>query len=97
MSSSPVAFSVIVTPAVLADELAHFRANGQISKQGTFSSLQTKLASAAAARAAGNCTLAANTYQAFINEVEAQTGKSIDPAAAAILIADALYLATHCP
>jgi microsomal dipeptidase-like Zn-dependent dipeptidase len=97
MSSLPVVFGVIVTPAVLADEVTHFRANGQINKQGTANSLQTKLAQAAAARAAGNCALAASTYQAFINEVEAQTGKAIDTQAAAILIADAQYLATHCP
>lgn len=97
MSSLPVVFSVVVTPGVLADELAHFRANGQISKQGTFTSLETKLAQAAAARAAGTCAVAASTYQAFINEVEAQTGKSIDMQSAAILIADAQYLITHCP
>jgi hypothetical protein len=52
MSSLPVAFSVIVTPAVISAEVTHFRS---------------------------------------------QTGKSIAPAAAAILIADAQYLMTHCP
>ncbi len=39
----------------------------------------------------------ANIYQAFINEVSAQSGKGIDPTAAAIMIADAQYLIAHCP
>jgi hypothetical protein len=97
MSSKPVAFSVIVTPAVLSAEVTHFRGNGQISKDGIASSLQAKLTAALAARSAGNCATAANIYRAFINEVEAQTGKAIDTAAAAILIADAQYLIAHCP
>ena len=41
------------------------------------------------ARARGQCSTAANLYEAFINEVQAQTGNKIDMAAAAILIADA--------
>ena len=34
---------------------------------------------------------------AFVNEVQAQAGKAIDNAVAAILIADAQYLIAHCP
>jgi hypothetical protein len=49
------------------------------------------------ARPAGNCATANNIYQAFINELNAQSGKSVDAAAAAIMIADALYLIAHCP
>ncbi len=37
----------------------------------------------------GNETSAINTLQAFINQVKAQTGKSISPAASAVLIAEA--------
>ena len=97
MSSSPVAFSVIVTAAGIQDEVTRFRSEGKITKAGITSSLLTKLANGAAARAAGNCSVAASYYNAFINEVEAQTGKSIDPVTAAILIADANYLIGHCP
>jgi hypothetical protein len=59
--------------------------------------LLAKLNAAAAARARGNCATAAHIYQAFINELQAQSGKGIDAAAAAIMIADAQYLILHCP
>ena len=45
----------------------------------------------------GDCATAANQYAAFVNEVQAQAGKAIDNAVAAILIADAQYLIAHCP
>ena len=56
-----------------------------------------KLNAAADARARGNCAQATNLYEAFINLVESQTPVHIDATAAAILIADAQYLITHCP
>ena len=34
---------------------------------------------------------AANTYQSFINQLQAQSGVGVDPTAAAIMIADAQY------
>jgi hypothetical protein len=40
----------------------------------------------------GNCSAAADIYQAFINELEAQSGKGVDAMAAAIMIADGRYL-----
>jgi hypothetical protein len=43
------------------------------------------------------CATAANIYQAFINELQAQSGKGVSASAAAIMIADAQYLITHCP
>jgi hypothetical protein len=59
--------------------------------------LLAKLNAATNARAAGNCALANNTYQAFINELNAQSGNRVDAAAAAIMIGDAQYLMAHCP
>ena len=60
-------------------------------------SLLSELNAAAAARAKGNCTAAGNIYEAFIDELQAQSGKGVDPTAAAIMIADAQYLIAHCP
>jgi beta propeller repeat protein len=72
-------------------------ASGQIKNAGIENALLSKLAAAAAKRAAGDCAGAAAIYNAFINSVNAQTGKGITSSAAAILIADAQYLITHCP
>lgn len=94
--SRSVTFSIIVTAQSIQDDVTQFVASGKITQNGE-TSLLSKLANAAKGRANGNCSTAANVYSAFINEVMAQTGKKIDPAAAAILIADANYLITHCP
>jgi hypothetical protein len=40
---------------------------------------------------------ASATYQAFINELNAQRGNKVTAAAVAIMVADAEYLMTHCP
>ena len=74
-----------------------FLAAGKIKNDGLANSLLAKLRAAAAARARGSCQTADNVYQAFINGVSAQSGKGIDPTAAAIMIADAQYLIAHCP
>jgi hypothetical protein len=91
-----VTFSIIVTPQSLIDAVKQFGAAGLITPAERTSLLKT-LASAAKSFTAGDCGTAANVYVAFINEVQAQTGKKIDPTAAAILIGDAQYLITHCP
>ena len=74
-----------------------FLAAGKIKNSGEANSLLAKLDAAAAARAAGQCGTAANQCSAFINELQAQAGKGVDAAAAAIMIADAQYLIAHCP
>jgi hypothetical protein len=96
-SSSSVTFEIIVTATSIGDDVAQFLKSGAITKLTVANSLLSKLDAAAQARVRGKCNTAANTYVLFINEVQAQTGKSIDPAAATILIADAQYLITHCP
>ena len=89
-------FTITVTPASIMQDVDFYVSSGAINQnEGT--SLLQKLKAAAAYSAAGNCTLANATYQAFINEVKAQTGKKITAAAAAVLIADAQYLIAHCP
>ncbi|MCJ7711402.1 MAG: hypothetical protein MUQ32_11315, partial [Chloroflexi bacterium] len=62
------------------------------SKSGTMKSLTSKLDAAEKSVAKGNSKAAVNQLEAFISEVKAQSGKSITPQAAAILIADAKYL-----
>jgi hypothetical protein len=96
MSSASVTFTIIVTPASIIADVNQFQGSGAISA-GIAAALLTKLNDALTARNAGQCGTAANIYAAFINQVMAQTGKGITPAAAAILIADAQYLITHCP
>jgi hypothetical protein len=100
-STRSVTFTINVTPTSIQDDVSYFVSTGAITQGEGFSLLQ-RLKAAAALRAVGGCT-AANlarskaTYQAFINEVNAQTGKTITAAAAAILISDAQYLMTQCP
>ncbi len=96
-ASRSVTFSVVVTPDSIKDDVSQFFAAGKIKNQGLANSLTVKLNAAAAARTRGNCQTAANNYQAFINEVQAQTGKGIDSSAAQVMIADAQYLIAHCP
>jgi hypothetical protein len=96
MSSASVTFTIIVTPLSIIADVNQLRASGAISA-GIAAALLTKLNDALTARNAGQCGPAGNIYAAFINEVMAQIGKGITPAAAAILIADAQYLIAHCP
>jgi hypothetical protein len=68
-----------------------------ISDPGLPTALLAKLNAAADARARGNCSQAAKLYEAFISLLQAQSGNGVDPTAAAIMIADAEFLITHCP
>jgi hypothetical protein len=91
-----VTFSIIVTPESLIQAITIFEGLGDI-KPNRVKSLLAKLENAAKKYNSGHCTPAQNMYGAFINEVQAQTGKSITAFAAAILIADAEYLIANCP
>ena len=94
-SSQSITFTIIVTAQSMIDDINQFVDSGAVTTNG--SSLMQKLNNALDSRARGKCGPAGNQYDAFINEVQAQTGKTITPVAAAILIADARYLITHCP
>ena len=96
-SSGSVIFNIIVTAQSIIADVNQFVSNGSINNQGIANSLLAKLNAALQARNNGNCSAAANIYGAFINEVMAQSGKHISTSAAAILIADAQYLISHCP
>jgi hypothetical protein len=96
-STASVTFSIIVTATSIESDVNQFLAAGAIKNAGLANSLLTTLDAAAAARARGQCSTAANIYQSFINTLQAQSGKGVDATAAAIMIADAQYLITHCP
>ncbi|MEO7368440.1 MAG: hypothetical protein ABIZ36_10810, partial [Gemmatimonadaceae bacterium] len=66
-----------------------------VTKKGIRTSLCDKLAQAAAYATAGATADQNGVLRAFINEVQAQTGKSITSANAAILIAAATSLIAH--
>lgn len=96
-STASVTFSIIVTPDSIKNDVTQFLAAGAIKNEGLANSLLSKLNAAGAARARGQCTTAANLYQSFINSLQGQSGNGVDATAAAIMIADAQYLITHCP
>ncbi len=90
-----VTFTIIVTPESIIDAVSQLRASGDID-QKSVNPLLAKLKNARRKWTQDQCTPAENMYGAFINHVQAQSGKSITPVAAGILIADAQYLITHC-
>lgn len=98
-SSTSVTFTIIATAPSIVNDVTQFFAQGDIKNQGIEKSLLHKLDAAEDAAARGDCKAATNIYNAFINEVTAQSGKGIAATAAAILIADAQYIIAHlsCP
>jgi hypothetical protein len=94
-SSAAVTFSIVVTPESLEEDVRQLAASGAITNPSQ--SLLGKLAAAARQYHDQNCGAASNLYQAFLQEVQAQRGKSIDPGAADVLTADAQFLIDHCP
>src|SRR5262249_44191028 len=96
VSSRSVTFTIVVTASSIQSDVSQLVASGAISDANWAESLQAKLSQASAARASGSCSGAASIYQAFIHEVQAQTGKEVTAIAASILIADAQYLIAHC-
>jgi hypothetical protein len=92
-----VSFTVTVTPGSIEQDVVQFRQNNAIKNAGLASSLTAKLKAAATARTAGHCSVASNKYHAFITQLQGQSSTGVTAAAAAIMIADAQYLISHCP
>jgi hypothetical protein len=92
-----VVFSIIVTADSIKQDVGLFLDANQITNGGLAKSLLAKLDAAAASRTRGQCATASNQYDGFIQQLQAQTGKGVDPVAAAIMIADAQYLIGNCP
>ena len=94
-TTASVTFSIEATVDSLSASVRHFYDTGQITSASVRDSLLSKLAAIKASIAAGKDKVATNQINAFISLVKAQTGKSITPSAAAVLIADAKYLIAH--
>jgi len=75
--------------AGLIDELDGLKADGLIKNKGIYNSLLTKLKGALTAFEKGQINLMAGKLGAFINELEAQSGKGLPADAAMSLIEDA--------
>lgn len=88
VSTTSVAFEVEATLATLSATVERYAAEGLISG-GVDRSLLASLARATAAAERGNPGAAVRILDAFVNEVDAQDGGHIDPAAADVLRSDA--------
>jgi hypothetical protein len=88
---------VAITPGSIETDVNTARASGAIDNAGVATALVAQLNAAAAARAHGQCTTAANIYSAFINTATAQRGAHIAAATASQLISEAQFLIANCP
>jgi len=91
-SDQTVAFSIIATSDSTSAAIDSFLQSGTIDSAGIANSLAVKLNAAQKKINQGNIKAAEKNLQAFINHVEAQSGKHITVEAADILIADAEYM-----
>jgi hypothetical protein len=96
--------SVTVTPDSIIADVKGAVSSGAITSAGLANSLTAELNQAKAARSRGDCTTAASIYQAFINEVMAQSNTTasgvrphISAAKASQLIGEAQFLIANCP
>ena len=87
----------MVTPESIQDDVRQFVLSGQISDPNQGNSLLTRLRTAADKYRRGNCNAAVGIYQSFINTLQARRGKTVTPAAADIMTADAQFLIENCP
>jgi hypothetical protein len=94
-SSKSVTVNVTATLASLKASIARFYNEGKIDNQGIANSLTQKLENAQKDLDKGKIDTAINKLQAFINEVQAQSGKHITTEAADLLIADAQWVIAH--
>ena len=86
-----------ITPDSIKVDVRSALASGAISNEGVANSLLAELSQAQAARARGQCGTAGNLYRAFINDVNAQSGKAIATATAGRLVSEAQFLIANCP
>ena len=99
MPSLGLAFEapVVTTAQSIKADVVAAESSGAISNAGVANSLVSELSAAAGARGRGQCATAANLYQAFVNELQAQSGKTVAPATAAQLTTEAQFLISNCP
>lgn len=88
----PAAFELTATLESLIETVERFCDLGEVDNHGICNSLLQKLRHALDKADGGQPGVAVNVLNAFINEVEAQTGKHISRRAALLLISDAQQL-----
>jgi|SRR5712692_7392421 len=88
---------VAITPDSIKADVRSALAGGAIDNVGVANSLLAELSQAQAARSSGQCGTAGNIYQAFIDEVNAQSGNHIAAATASQLVSEAQFLIANCP
>jgi hypothetical protein len=86
-----------ITPDSIRADVRSALAGGAIDSAGVANALLAQLNAAAAARTAGQCPTAASIYQAFVNAVNAQSGKHVAASTATKLASEAQFLAANCP
>jgi len=93
-----IAFEVpSITPDSIKADVQTALASGAITNAGLGTSLLGELNAASDARSRGQCAVAANLYNAFIGELQAQSGKQVATATASQLISEAQFLIANCP
>lgn len=95
--NASVSFEIIATPSSIMNDVSLFRGAGNIRSQSLANSLLTRLNTAAAAIDSGSISAARDSYRAFINQLQTQSGIGVDSTAANIMIADAQYILAHLP
>jgi hypothetical protein len=95
VGAASATFDVIATVGSLKATVERLYAEGKITKPGTRDSLIAKLDLAQDQLDAGQVSAAKSTLNAFINQVKAQSGKSIKPKAATLLVTDARWVIAH--
>ncbi len=88
---------IAITPDSIISDVKSAVASGAIDNAGVGMALVAELNAAKAARTRGDCSAAANIYQAFVNDVSAQSGKDIASATADQLVSEAKFLIANCP
>jgi FIMAH domain-containing protein len=88
---------VAITPDSIKADVRSAFASGAITNAGVETSLLAELSAASDARSRGQCSVAAADYQAFIDELNAQSGKTVSSSTASQLISEAQFLIANCP
>lgn len=86
-----------ITPESIKADVRSALASGAITNAGLADSLLAELNAASDARSRGQCSVAGNLYNAFIGELQAQSGKQVATATANQLISEAQFLIANCP
>jgi hypothetical protein len=87
----------VITPDSVIADVNSALSSGAITNAGVAAALLAELNQAKDARLRGQCATAALIYQAFISNVQAQSGIAISPATASQLVSEAQFLIKNCP